>query len=237
MRDARSHAPTRDDSRYGARLPRKATATLAPLASPLFADLRGLPPLIVQCGGREVILDDCACSQNAREAGVAAELDVYEPMIHVFHMFAELPEAGSRCRRPAFYCRRISREADSGDQVMAAITIDIDAHIAVIAARAARQDERAQSRHVRPFDRRRRRASREATSGASSWLEKDAHFAPASIDKRFFRNGAPPPLSPRTHGLANLPQMVAVMARPAPPVIAAVHGVAFPAPGSNSHLR
>lgn len=67
----------------------------APLASPLFADLRGLPPLIVQCGGREVILDDSrVLAERAREAGVAAELDVYEPMIHVFHMFAELPEAG-----------------------------------------------------------------------------------------------------------------------------------------------
>ena len=66
----------------------------APLASPLFADLRGLPPMLVQCGGREVILDDStALVGRAREAGVDCELDIHEPMIHVFQMFAELPEA------------------------------------------------------------------------------------------------------------------------------------------------
>jgi len=65
-----------------------------PLASPLFADLRGLPPLLVQCGGREVILDDSAAlAERAREAAVDCELEIHEPMIHVFQMFAELQEA------------------------------------------------------------------------------------------------------------------------------------------------
>jgi epsilon-lactone hydrolase len=65
-----------------------------PLASPLFADLRGLPPLLVQCGGREIILDDSVLlAERARTSGVETALDVREDMIHVFQMFEELPEA------------------------------------------------------------------------------------------------------------------------------------------------
>ncbi len=66
-----------------------------PLASPLFADLTGLPPLLIQCGGREVILDDSVVlAERAREAGVDVDLDLYDDMIHVFQTYAELPAAG-----------------------------------------------------------------------------------------------------------------------------------------------
>lgn len=82
-----------------------------PLASPLFADLRGLPPMLVQCGGREVILDDSvALAEQARAAGVDCELDICEPMIHVFQMFAELPEAQrALARAAAFLASRLAR--------------------------------------------------------------------------------------------------------------------------------
>lgn len=65
-----------------------------PLASPLLADLRGLPPLLVQAGDRETVLDDArAFADKAREADVEVELDVREDMIHVFQLFAaELDE-------------------------------------------------------------------------------------------------------------------------------------------------
>src|SRR5207237_759778 len=47
-----------------------------PLASPLFADLAGMPPLLVQVGGREVLYDDAArLVERAKAAGVDAELD------------------------------------------------------------------------------------------------------------------------------------------------------------------
>ncbi len=61
-----------------------------PLASPLRGDFQGLPPLLIQCGGRETVLDDfTALAARARAAGVDAVLEIYEPMIHVFQMFAE----------------------------------------------------------------------------------------------------------------------------------------------------
>jgi epsilon-lactone hydrolase len=66
-----------------------------PYASPLYADLNGLPPLLIQVGDAEVILDDstrfAAC---ARAAGVAVTLEIWDEMPHVFQAFAGLlPEA------------------------------------------------------------------------------------------------------------------------------------------------
>lgn len=71
-----------------------------PLASPLFADLTGLPPLLVQCGAPEVLVDDAtALAARARENGVEADLDLYADMIHVFQTYAELPEAARALER------------------------------------------------------------------------------------------------------------------------------------------
>lgn len=66
-----------------------------PLASPSSADLSGLPPLLIQVGADEVLLDDAAgLAGRAREAGVAVELQVWPEMIHVWQMFSgALPEA------------------------------------------------------------------------------------------------------------------------------------------------
>ena len=66
-----------------------------PLVSPLYADLRGLPPLLIQVGDRETVLDDSVMfADKARAAGIDANLEVWDGMIHVFQMFgAELPEA------------------------------------------------------------------------------------------------------------------------------------------------
>jgi len=66
-----------------------------PLVSPLYADLTGLPPLLIQVGDCETVLDDSTMfAEKARAAGVDIELQVWDGMIHVFQMFgAELPEA------------------------------------------------------------------------------------------------------------------------------------------------
>lgn len=59
-----------------------------PLASPLFADLRRLPALLIQVGSEEVLLDDAASLvERARADGVDARLEVWEQMIHVWHWF------------------------------------------------------------------------------------------------------------------------------------------------------
>ena len=66
----------------------------APLAAPLYADLRGLPPILIQVGDAEVLLDDSTrLAGVAREAGVKVQMDVWDDMIHVWHLFAPiLPE-------------------------------------------------------------------------------------------------------------------------------------------------
>ena len=65
-----------------------ATAARTPLASPLFADLRGLPPLLIHVGTDEVLLDDAVqLADRAKAAGVDATLEIYDRMIHVWHWF------------------------------------------------------------------------------------------------------------------------------------------------------
>jgi acetyl esterase/lipase len=65
-----------------------------PLVSPLYANLEGLPPLLIQVGDRETVLDDSTMfAEKARAAGVDTELQIWDGMIHVFPMFSEIPEA------------------------------------------------------------------------------------------------------------------------------------------------
>lgn len=66
-----------------------------PLASPLLGEFGGLPPLLIQVGDRETVLDDSRrLAERARAAGVAATLEAWDGMIHVFQLHAgELPEA------------------------------------------------------------------------------------------------------------------------------------------------
>lgn len=62
--------------------------------SPTNADLTGLPPLFVPVGGAECILDDSKTYvTRAKEQGVDAELKVYPDMVHLWHVFGDLPEA------------------------------------------------------------------------------------------------------------------------------------------------
>jgi monoterpene epsilon-lactone hydrolase len=59
------------------------------LASPLYANLTGLPPLLIQVGSAEVLLDDATrLAARAAEADVAVQLEVWPRMPHVWHAFA-----------------------------------------------------------------------------------------------------------------------------------------------------
>ncbi len=64
------------------------------LASPLHGDFHGLPPLLIQVGGAEILLDDATrVAERAKKAGVKVDLEVWPDMIHVWHVFAKiLPE-------------------------------------------------------------------------------------------------------------------------------------------------
>lgn len=67
----------------------------APLASPIYADLHGLPPLLFQVGSIETLLDDTnTLAENAKEAGVKVDVEIWDDMPHVWHQYAPiLPEA------------------------------------------------------------------------------------------------------------------------------------------------
>jgi len=72
-----------------------------PLAAPLYADLTGLPPLLIQVGAAETLLDDSVrLDARARAAGVDSTLEVWDDMIHVWHLFAGmLPEGQQAIER------------------------------------------------------------------------------------------------------------------------------------------
>jgi acetyl esterase/lipase len=76
-----------------------------PLASPLHADLRGLPPLLIHVGTHELLLDDSLrLAQKASAAGVEVTLRVWDGMWHVFHSF-EVPEARAAVHEIAAFMR------------------------------------------------------------------------------------------------------------------------------------
>ena len=74
----------------------------APLAAPLYADLKGLPPILIQVGDAEVLLDDSTrLAGVAREAGVEVQMDVWDDMIHVWHVFAPILPEGKQALKQA----------------------------------------------------------------------------------------------------------------------------------------
>jgi acetyl esterase/lipase len=79
-----------------------------PLAAPLYADLHGLPPLLVHVGTAETLLDDATrLAERAKTAGVDVTLDVWEEMIHVWHLFAALlPEGQQAIESVGAYIRQ-----------------------------------------------------------------------------------------------------------------------------------
>jgi acetyl esterase/lipase len=65
--------------------------------NPLHADYRGLPPLLIQVGETETLLDDSTrVADKAKSAGVKVELEVWDDMIHVWHVFAKLLPEGQQ---------------------------------------------------------------------------------------------------------------------------------------------
>jgi acetyl esterase/lipase len=68
---------------------------LDPRVSPLFGDLAGLPPLLLQAGTREMLRDDAVrFADRTRSAGVHVELELWHGMQHCFQLLQFLPESG-----------------------------------------------------------------------------------------------------------------------------------------------
>jgi acetyl esterase/lipase len=85
-----------------------------PMASPLFADLKGLPPMLIHVGGDETMLDDSRLfADRAKAAGVAVTYKLWPEMWHVHQNAApEVPEAVLAINEIAAFIR-----SQFGDQV------------------------------------------------------------------------------------------------------------------------
>jgi monoterpene epsilon-lactone hydrolase len=73
-----------------------------PLISPVHADLRGLPPTLVQVGSAETLLDDAvAVVEHFGEANVATTLEIWPRMIHAWHLWSAHLTAGRQASASA----------------------------------------------------------------------------------------------------------------------------------------
>ncbi|RQG99901.1 alpha/beta hydrolase [Paraburkholderia dinghuensis] len=91
-----------------------ATRATHPWASPVYADLRGLPPLFMLAGSTEVLLDDTLrVAERARAAGVRVECEIGQGLPHVWPIYAPFaPEARRALDDSARFVRRVTATAD-----------------------------------------------------------------------------------------------------------------------------
>ncbi|MDO9085219.1 MAG: alpha/beta hydrolase [Anaerolineaceae bacterium] len=79
-----------------------------PMISPLFGDLRGLPPIHIQSGRNEILLDDSVrFSEKAQQAGVDVTLKIWDDMFHVFQLFDFLPETKESMKEVTAFVSRV----------------------------------------------------------------------------------------------------------------------------------
>jgi acetyl esterase/lipase/hemerythrin-like domain-containing protein len=78
-----------------------------PLVSPVYGDYTGLPPILIQVGSTEMLLDDSLrVAARARAKGVAVEVEVWREMPHVWHFWKMLPESGKAIDHIATFVRK-----------------------------------------------------------------------------------------------------------------------------------
>lgn len=64
-----------------------------PLLSPIYGDLTGFPPMFAQVGSTEILLDDTLrVVRKARGQGVEVEVEIWDSLPHVWHLWSFLPE-------------------------------------------------------------------------------------------------------------------------------------------------
>ena len=78
-----------------------------PIASPHYADLHGLPPLLIHVGDREILRDDSTrLAEHARAAGVAVDLRVWPVVPHVWQLAQFVPEARQSLQAATAFLKR-----------------------------------------------------------------------------------------------------------------------------------
>jgi acetyl esterase/lipase len=86
-----------------------------PLASPLYADLANLPPLLIHVGANEVLLDDSRrLAEKARSAGVLVDLKIWAAVPHAWQLAPSLiPEARQSLQQAAEFLLRVAQDRQS----------------------------------------------------------------------------------------------------------------------------
>lgn len=81
-----------------------------PLASPVYGEFHGLPPLLIHVGDTEVLLSDSTrVASKASAAGVTVELKIWPAVPHAFQMYAPfMPEANRSLDEAAAFVRRVT---------------------------------------------------------------------------------------------------------------------------------
>ena len=80
----------------------------SPLISPLFAELSGLPPLLIQVGTDEILLDNSKrFAEKAQKAGVDVTLEIWDGMFHVFQMIPFMPSTKKALEQIGGFVSRI----------------------------------------------------------------------------------------------------------------------------------
>ena len=79
-----------------------------PLVSPVFANVAGLPPMLIQVGDDEILLSDSTrFAEKLKAQGIDVELEIWPEMWHVFQMFTgKMPEAKKAIRKIAGYIKK-----------------------------------------------------------------------------------------------------------------------------------
>lgn len=79
------------------------------LASPLYGDLKDLPPLLIQAGTRELFLDEIErFAKKAQESGVKVDFQRFDEMIHTWHLFAsQIPDGQDAFNKIGKFVKKI----------------------------------------------------------------------------------------------------------------------------------
>ena len=85
----------------------KKTSPADPYASPIYANFRDFPPIMVHAGSEELLRDDASrIGDRAAEAGVPVSVEIYDGMQHVFQANAYVPEARVSLNRLGGFIRQ-----------------------------------------------------------------------------------------------------------------------------------
>ncbi len=113
LQNARSDAALSWDLLFiSARHYLRKTLPTDPYASPVYADFKGFPPIMVHAGARELLRDDASrLGEKAAAAGVPVSVEIYDGMQHVFQANPYVPEAKVSLGRLSNFIRARTKES------------------------------------------------------------------------------------------------------------------------------